>query len=234
MPAWRAGAARWLHPGSRSPSRERRVEHERGSTRRGGRPDDGCPRRARHPARRAGQALRRLHGRRPRRPRRRARRVLHDARPVRLGQDHDAAAHRRLRVPDEGRVELGGEDVARRPPFERDVNTVFQDYALFPHMSVLDNVAYGLKIKKRRPRRAPREGARGARDGAPPGRRRPQARAALGRPAPARRARARDRQPPARPAARRAARRAGPQAARGDAGRAQAHPAARSASPSST
>ena len=39
-------------------------------------------------------------------------------------------------VPDEGRVELGGEDVARRPPFERDVNTVFQDYALFPHMSV--------------------------------------------------------------------------------------------------
>ena len=50
--------------------------------------------------------------------------------------------------PDAGRVELGGEDVARRPPFERDVNTVFQDYALFPHMTVLDNVAYGLKIKK--------------------------------------------------------------------------------------
>ena len=40
-------------------------------------------------------------------------------------------------VPDAGRVELAGEDVARRPPFERDVNTVFQDYALFPHMSVL-------------------------------------------------------------------------------------------------
>jgi putative spermidine/putrescine transport system ATP-binding protein len=51
-------------------------------------------------------------------------------------------------LPDRGRVELGGEDVARRPPFERDVNTVFQDYALFPHMSVLDNVAYGLKIKR--------------------------------------------------------------------------------------
>ena len=51
-------------------------------------------------------------------------------------------------LPDHGRVELGGEDVARRPPFERDVNTVFQDYALFPHMSVLDNVAYGLKIRR--------------------------------------------------------------------------------------
>ena len=38
-------------------------------------------------------------------------------------------------LPDGGRVELGGADVARRPPFERDVNTVFQDYALFPHMT---------------------------------------------------------------------------------------------------
>jgi putative spermidine/putrescine transport system ATP-binding protein len=50
--------------------------------------------------------------------------------------------------PDEGRVELGGADVSGRPPFGRDVNTVFQDYALFPHMSVADNVAYGLRVKK--------------------------------------------------------------------------------------
>jgi putative spermidine/putrescine transport system ATP-binding protein len=50
--------------------------------------------------------------------------------------------------PDAGRVELGGEDVADRPPFERDVNTVFQDYALFPHLSVTENVAYGLKVAK--------------------------------------------------------------------------------------
>jgi putative spermidine/putrescine transport system ATP-binding protein len=50
--------------------------------------------------------------------------------------------------PDAGRVELGGRDVTDVPPFERDVNTVFQDYALFPHMSVGENVAYGLKVKK--------------------------------------------------------------------------------------
>jgi putative spermidine/putrescine transport system ATP-binding protein len=50
--------------------------------------------------------------------------------------------------PDGGRVELTGSDVAARPPYERDVNTVFQDYALFPHMTVLDNVGYGLKVRK--------------------------------------------------------------------------------------
>ncbi len=48
---------------------------------------------------------------------------------------------------DRGRVELHGADVAGMPPYERPVNTVFQDYALFPHMSVLDNVAYGLRVK---------------------------------------------------------------------------------------
>jgi putative spermidine/putrescine transport system ATP-binding protein len=50
--------------------------------------------------------------------------------------------------PDAGAVELAGEDVSERPPFARDVNTVFQDYALFPHMSVADNIGYGLRIKK--------------------------------------------------------------------------------------
>jgi putative spermidine/putrescine transport system ATP-binding protein len=50
--------------------------------------------------------------------------------------------------PDGGRIELAGRDVSGLPPHERDVNTVFQDYALFPHMSVGDNVAYGLKVKK--------------------------------------------------------------------------------------
>src|SRR3954471_2204961 len=49
--------------------------------------------------------------------------------------------------PDAGRVTLGGQDVTDLPPYERDVNTVFQDYALFPHMTVAENVAYGLRVK---------------------------------------------------------------------------------------
>jgi putative spermidine/putrescine transport system ATP-binding protein len=51
-------------------------------------------------------------------------------------------------LPTAGRILLHGKDVTTVPPFERDVNTVFQDYALFPHMSVGDNVAYGLMIRK--------------------------------------------------------------------------------------
>jgi putative spermidine/putrescine transport system ATP-binding protein len=49
--------------------------------------------------------------------------------------------------PDEGRIMLAGKDVTGVPPYERDVNTVFQDYALFPHMTVLENVEYGLRVK---------------------------------------------------------------------------------------
>ena len=49
--------------------------------------------------------------------------------------------------PYEGHVELAGLDVTRVPPSERDVNTVFQDYALFPHMTVQENVEYGLRVK---------------------------------------------------------------------------------------
>jgi putative spermidine/putrescine transport system ATP-binding protein len=57
--------------------------------------------------------------------------------------------------PTGGTVALSGRDVTGLAPFERDVNTVFQDYALFPHMSVLQNVEYGLKVRKvaRRSRR---------------------------------------------------------------------------------
>ncbi|TEX51848.1 MAG: spermidine/putrescine ABC transporter ATP-binding protein [Actinomycetales bacterium mxb001] len=50
--------------------------------------------------------------------------------------------------PTAGTIELAGVDVTRVPPYDRDVNTVFQDYALFPHMNVLANVEYGLMVKK--------------------------------------------------------------------------------------
>jgi len=50
--------------------------------------------------------------------------------------------------PDAGAIELAGRDVTGLPPTERDVNTVFQDYALFPHMTVAANVAYGLRVKR--------------------------------------------------------------------------------------
>ncbi len=49
--------------------------------------------------------------------------------------------------PDAGRIELGGRDVTQVPPYARDVNTVFQDYALFPHMSVAQNIEYGLRVR---------------------------------------------------------------------------------------
>jgi putative spermidine/putrescine transport system ATP-binding protein len=50
-------------------------------------------------------------------------------------------------LPDSGTVELHGLDVTDSPPYQRPVNTVFQDYALFPHMNVLDNIAYGLRVR---------------------------------------------------------------------------------------
>jgi len=51
-------------------------------------------------------------------------------------------------LPTAGTVRLGGVDVTKEAPFSRDVNTVFQDYALFPHMSVIQNVEYGLRVKR--------------------------------------------------------------------------------------
>ena len=49
--------------------------------------------------------------------------------------------------PDEGQILLDGDDMAQTPPHKRNVNTVFQSYALFPHLSVTDNVAFGLRYK---------------------------------------------------------------------------------------
>ena len=50
--------------------------------------------------------------------------------------------------PDEGRILLGGKDISGVPPYRRELNTVFQRYALFPHLDVYDNVAFGLKLSK--------------------------------------------------------------------------------------
>lgn len=49
--------------------------------------------------------------------------------------------------PDSGTILLAGKDVSQLPPYDRDVNTVFQDYALFPHMDVITNIEYGLRVK---------------------------------------------------------------------------------------
>lgn len=49
--------------------------------------------------------------------------------------------------PDAGTIILSGKDVSQLPPYDRDVNTVFQDYALFPHMDVISNIEYGLRVK---------------------------------------------------------------------------------------
>jgi len=51
-------------------------------------------------------------------------------------------------LPTAGRIVIGNEDVSQQPPYARPVNTVFQDYALFPHMSIRDNVAYGPRVRK--------------------------------------------------------------------------------------
>ena len=66
-----------------------------------------------------------------------------------------------LEFPSEGRVMIGGRDVSALPPAERDVSMVFQSYALFPHMSVLENVCYGLTVS-RLPRRQAEAAGRAA------------------------------------------------------------------------
>jgi spermidine/putrescine ABC transporter ATP-binding subunit len=55
-----------------------------------------------------------------------------------------------LETPDTGTIRIGGEEVTARPPYERNANIVFQNYALFPHLTVQDNVAFGLRLRSRR------------------------------------------------------------------------------------
>ena len=147
-------------------------------------------RRRRHRDRARHQALRRLRGRRRRRLRDPSRRVLLDARPVGLRQDHDAADDRRLRAAHRGRIPLEGEDVSQVPPYKRNVNTVFQQYALFPHMTVRRQRRVRAPVTEGRARAEIDEARRRAARGRAARRlRRPQAGPALRRPAAARRAR---------------------------------------------
>ena len=93
----------------------------------------------------------------------------------------------------EGKILIEGRDVTRLDPTKRRISMVFQSYALFPHLSVAENIVFGLKVRRTAPadrerRLHARRRARRACQHA-----RPQTAAALRRPAPARRARARDR-----------------------------------------
>ena len=65
-----------------------------------------------------------------------------------MWQDDNLTYYRGPETPDSGQVFLDGKDVTDLAPEARDVNTVFQNYALFPHMTVADNIGYGLKLKK--------------------------------------------------------------------------------------
>ena len=99
--------------------------------------------------------------------------------------------------PTSGQILLADRDVVGLPPYKRDVNTVFQSYALFPHMTIAENVAFGLERRKLRRARSARVSARCSSSSTSRDARR-QADAAVRRPAAARRARAGDRQQPAR------------------------------------
>ena len=98
--------------------------------------------------------------------------------------------------PTAGEILLDGVNLAAVPPERRNVNTVFQSYALFPHLNVLDNVAFGMRYQKVDRRERGAAGAGGARAGRAAGARQAPPSPALRRPAAARRPRAR-----ARPAA---------------------------------
>ena len=83
--------------------------------------------------------------------------------PSGCGKTTTLRLDRRLRAPTSGRILIDGVDVARMPAHERNVNTVFQSYALFPFLSVFDNVAFGLKYRRSAKNERERLVRRGAR-----------------------------------------------------------------------
>ena len=126
--------------------------------------------------------------------------------------------------PSSGNIFIDGADMRSVPPYERPVNMMFQSYALFPHMRVEQNVAYGLKRDGVPPRRDQAARRRDAGDGRAGGLRQAQAASAFRRAAPARRAGEGAGQAAEGAAARRAAGGAGQAPARADAVRADEHP----------
>jgi len=73
--------------------------------------------------------------------------VRHRRRPERLWEDDDALNIAGLQTPTSGSIRLQGTDLTNLPPYERDIGVVFQDYALFPHKTVAENIAFGLKMR---------------------------------------------------------------------------------------
>ena len=118
--------------------------------------------------------------------RHRGRRVLLAAGAVGLRQDHDAAHDRRLRDADSGRIHVGGRDITDVPVHKRDMGMVFQSYALFPHRTVAENVAFGLRMREVPRPEIERRVTAALAQVALTGLRGAQARPALGRPAAAR------------------------------------------------
>src|SRR4026207_2223436 len=68
--------------------------------------------------------------------------------PPRRGKSTSPRLHARVERPTDGQILLDGVDMAETPPHKRNVNTVFQNYALFPHLTVEENVAFGLRYKR--------------------------------------------------------------------------------------
>ena len=124
----------------------------------------------------------------------------------------------------EGELRIGDEVVNDKAPKDRDIAMVFQNYALYPHMSVRDNMGFALKLRGVDERRDRQEGRGGGAHPRPRGAPRPQAGAAVRRPAPARGDGARDRARPVGVPDGRAAVEPRRQAARADAHRGLAHP----------